>query len=97
MMLALVAGLFEAASFSLLLPLTNAVAENSFDFLEQSRAFGWILALVPESIEGSDARDAFLVVVTVALISTQTYKIEAHQRPLGGSARRLPRVSRLTP
>jgi subfamily B ATP-binding cassette protein MsbA len=68
MILALVAGLFEAASFSLLLPLTNAVAENSFDFLEQSRAFGWILALVPESIEGSDARDAFLVVVTVALI-----------------------------
>ncbi len=66
--LALVAGVFEALSFSLLLPLTNAVAENSFDFLEQSRWFGWILALVPDSLAASPSRDAFLVALTVALI-----------------------------
>jgi subfamily B ATP-binding cassette protein MsbA len=66
--LALIAGVFEAASFSLLLPLTNAVAENSFDFLQQSPAFGWILALVPDSFADSPSRDAFLVVITVALI-----------------------------
>jgi ATP-binding cassette, subfamily B, bacterial MsbA len=66
--LVLIAGAFEAASFSLLIPLTDAMAENSFDFLDDSRAFGWITALVPESLEGSPSRDAFLVVVTVGLI-----------------------------
>ncbi|MEQ1855194.1 MAG: ABC transporter ATP-binding protein [Longimicrobiales bacterium] len=67
-LLVLIAGLFEAASFSLLLPLTSAVADNSFDFLNGSRPFGWILALVPESLADSPSRGAFLVVVTVALI-----------------------------
>ena len=66
--LVLLAGGFEAASFSLLVPLTDAVAENSFDFLDQSRVFGWILALLPASVAESPARDAYLVVVTVALI-----------------------------
>jgi len=66
--LILVAGLFEAGSFSLLKPLTDAVAQNSFDFLRDSRAFGWLLALVPESITDPSARDAALVVITVALI-----------------------------
>ncbi|HET9948811.1 MAG TPA: ABC transporter ATP-binding protein [Longimicrobiales bacterium] len=64
--LVMVAGALEGASFSLLIPLTDAMAENSWDFLADSRAFGWILDLVPASMEGS--RDAFLVVVTVALI-----------------------------
>jgi subfamily B ATP-binding cassette protein MsbA len=67
-LLVLVAGAFEGASFSLLIPLTNAIAEDSFDFLGDSGAFGWILRLVPDSLASSPARDAFLVVATVALI-----------------------------
>ncbi|MDX1647215.1 MAG: ABC transporter ATP-binding protein [Longimicrobiales bacterium] len=66
--LILLAGAFEAASYSLLIPLTDAVAQNSFDFLEDSRFFGWILALVPSSMEDSQVRDAYLVVVVVALV-----------------------------
>jgi len=66
--LVLIAGIFDAASFSLLLPLTDAVAGNSFDFLNQSRWFGWILALVPDSVANSPSRDAFLVALTIALI-----------------------------
>jgi subfamily B ATP-binding cassette protein MsbA len=65
--LILVASAFEGASFSLLIPLTDAVVENSFDFLEESRAFGWILRLVPESLDPS-ARDAYLVLCIAALI-----------------------------
>jgi len=66
--LILLAGVFEAASFSLLLPLTEAISENSFDFLSDSRAFGWILSLVPESIAASPSRDGFLVILLVGLI-----------------------------
>ena len=65
--LILVASAFEGASFSLLIPLTDAVVENSFDFLEESRAFGWILRLVPERLDPS-ARDAYLVLCIAALI-----------------------------
>jgi ATP-binding cassette, subfamily B, bacterial MsbA len=66
--LVLVAGLFEGASFSILKPLTDAVAADSFDFLDRSRAFGWILWLVPDSLIASPSRDAYLVFVTVGLI-----------------------------
>ncbi|HSH76727.1 MAG TPA: ABC transporter ATP-binding protein [Longimicrobiales bacterium] len=69
-LLVLLAGAFEGASFSLLIPLTDAVAENSFGFLEDSRAFGWILHLVPESLTDSPFRDEFLIVLTVGLIIT---------------------------
>ena len=65
--LILVASAFEGASFSLLIPLTDAVVENSFDFLEESRAFGWILRLAPERLDPS-ARDAYLVLCIAALI-----------------------------
>ena len=67
-LLIVVAGAFEGASFSLLIPLTDAVSENSFAFLDDSRAFGWIGGLVPESFEGAAARDAFLIVMIVSLI-----------------------------
>jgi subfamily B ATP-binding cassette protein MsbA len=66
--LVLVAGSFEAASFSLLIPLVDAVSENSFDFLGDSGAFGWILALVPDSVGDSPNRDAYLVVLVVGLV-----------------------------
>ena len=67
-LLAVIAGAFEGASFSLLIPLTDAVAENSFDFLESSRAFGWMEDLTPESLAETPARDAFLVILAVGLI-----------------------------
>ena len=65
--LILVASAFEGASFSLLIPLKDAVVENSFDFLEESRAFGWILRLVPEGLDPS-ARDAYLVLCLAVLM-----------------------------
>ena len=65
--LILLSSAFEGASFSLLIPLKDAVAENSFDFLEQSRAFGWIPALVPDGLDPS-ARDAYLVLCIAVLM-----------------------------
>ena len=65
--LILIASAFEGASFSLLIPLKDAVAENSFDFLEQSRAFGWLPTLVPDGLDPS-ARDAYLVLCIAVLI-----------------------------
>ena len=65
--LILIASTFEGASFSLLIPLKDAVAENSFDFLEQSRAFGWLPTLVPDGLDPS-ARDAYLVLCIAVLI-----------------------------
>ena len=66
--LILLAGAFEAASFSLLVPLTDAVSENSFDFLDESPAFGWLTGLAPDFVGSGPSRDAYLVVLTVALI-----------------------------
>jgi ATP-binding cassette, subfamily B, bacterial MsbA len=66
--LILLASVFEAASYSLLVPLTDAVSENSFAFLEDSRFFGWLWDLAPDSLPSQGARDAFLVVAVVALI-----------------------------
>ena len=66
--LILVAGVLEGASFSLLIPLTDAVSDNSFDFLSDSRGFSWILALVPASMAEGGNLDAFLVVAVVGLI-----------------------------
>jgi ABC-type multidrug transport system fused ATPase/permease subunit len=66
--LVLIAGAFEAASFSLLIPLTNAVSGDSFDFLADSPGFGWLAGLVPDSITDPTLRDSFLVLVTVGLI-----------------------------
>ena len=65
--LILIASAFEGASFSLLLPLKDAVAQNSFDFLEQSRAFRWLPTLVPDGLDPS-ARDAYLVLCIAVLM-----------------------------
>ena len=66
--LILIAGVLEGASFSLLIPLTEAISQNSFDFLAESRAFGWILQLVPDSVVDRGARDSFLIVIVVSLL-----------------------------
>ena len=66
--LIVVAGAFEAASFSLLIPLTDAVAEDSFGFLDGSRVFGWIARIPPESMTDQAARDSLLIVIVVGLI-----------------------------
>jgi subfamily B ATP-binding cassette protein MsbA len=65
--LILIASAFEWFSFSLLLPLTDAIVENSFDFLDQSRWFGWLSGLVPAGMDPS-ARDAYLVFCIAVLI-----------------------------
>jgi subfamily B ATP-binding cassette protein MsbA len=70
MVLVLISGAFEAASFSLLIPLTNAVSGDSFDFLADSPGFGWLAGLVPDSITDPTTRDSILVLITVGLIIT---------------------------
>lgn len=66
--LIVLAGALEGASFSLLIPLTEAVSDNSFDFLSTSRWFGWILGLVPESMQDPASRDTYLVLLVVGLV-----------------------------
>jgi subfamily B ATP-binding cassette protein MsbA len=66
--LIVLAGALEGASYSLLIPLTEAVSENSFDFLADSRWFGWILGLVPDSVRDPTSRDSYLVVLVVGLV-----------------------------
>lgn len=66
--LILLAGVFEGLSFSLLIPLTEAIAETSFDFLEDSRWFGWVLGLVPGTVTDGAQRDTYLVVIVVGLV-----------------------------
>lgn len=63
-----VANAFEGASLALLIPLTEAVAENSFTFLQDSRGFGWILQLIPDAFADSEMRDAYLVGLIVTLL-----------------------------
>jgi subfamily B ATP-binding cassette protein MsbA len=67
-LLVLLASACEAASFSLLIPLTKAVGQDSFAFLGSSRTFGWILRLLPESLAGPTTRDTALVIITIGLI-----------------------------
>ncbi|MSR22096.1 MAG: ABC transporter ATP-binding protein [Gemmatimonadetes bacterium] len=65
--LVFVGGAFDALTFGLLIPLTHAVAEGGFGFLESSMAFGWLGRLVPA---GGDAgfRDRALLIVILGLI-----------------------------
>lgn len=64
----LVANVFDAASLALLIPITKAVATNSFDFLRDSRVFGSIVALIPGWAPDSLPSDALLFGVIVSLI-----------------------------
>jgi subfamily B ATP-binding cassette protein MsbA len=64
--LILLASAFDGAAFALLIPLKDAVVENSFDFLNESRGFGWITALVPDGLNSS-VRDAYLVLLIALL------------------------------
>lgn len=64
--LALLSTGLEGASFSLLIPLTDALSANSFDSLADSRYFGWIVGVVPDELARSPLRDAY---ITLALLS----------------------------
>jgi subfamily B ATP-binding cassette protein MsbA len=68
LILVLIASAFEGVSYSLLIPLTTAVGRDSFDFLRESAAFGWILTLVPASVSGAPSRDSVLIILIVGLI-----------------------------
>ena len=66
--LTLGAAALEGLSFSLLVPVADAVAGGGFDFLTRSRAFGWILGLLPEGVRSSPAREAWLVLLVLVLV-----------------------------
>lgn len=61
------AAALEGASYALLVPLSDAVASNSFAFLDSSRYFAWIPRLLPEAFRSSPRADGYLVLVVVAL------------------------------
>ena len=63
----LTAGL-EGASFSLLIPLSEALSENSFDFLRESQVFGWVTTLLPAGALSSPRRDAYLALLILCLV-----------------------------
>ena len=58
----------EGLSYSLLIPLTEALSENSFDFLATSRYFGWVTGLIPDAALRSPARDAYLALALLVLV-----------------------------
>ena len=66
-LLVFLGGAFEALTFGLLVPLTQAVAEGGFGFLDSSRAFGWLGRMVPE---GPDVvfRERMLVLAILGLV-----------------------------
>ena len=68
LLLILAIGAVEGASFGMLLPLSRAVADDSFAFLHGSAAFGWIERLVPASLADSPDRDAYLTLLIIGLI-----------------------------
>jgi ABC-type multidrug transport system fused ATPase/permease subunit len=68
LLLILLIGAVEGTSFGMLLPLSQAVADNSFAFLHESRVFGWIERLVPAALTDSPERDAYLTLVLIGLI-----------------------------
>ena len=65
--LILLASAFDGVAFALIIPLTDAVVENSFSFLDESRWFGWIPGLLPDAVDPS-SRDAYLVILIAVLM-----------------------------
>lgn len=65
--LTFVAAGFEGASYSLLIPLTQALSENSFEFLESSVVFGWIIKLLPPSALASPLKDGYIALLILTL------------------------------
>jgi ATP-binding cassette, subfamily B, bacterial MsbA len=66
--LALLATGVDGASFALLIPLSEALSQNSFEFLANSPYFGWIVALMPDSALSSPARDAYVALTLMGLV-----------------------------
>ncbi len=66
--LALLATGIDGASFALLIPLSDALSQNSFEFLAESRYFGWILAIMPDAALSSPARDAYVALTLMGMV-----------------------------
>ena len=56
-----VSNAFEGLSLALIIPIARAVSENSFAFMDDSWVFGWMPALVPDSITDPALREAWLL------------------------------------
>jgi ATP-binding cassette, subfamily B, bacterial MsbA len=68
--LALIAlgGAFEGITFGMLIPLTRAMAEGGFGFLENSPVLGSLLRFLPEATAGGGAATRTVVVFILAVI-----------------------------
>ncbi|MEX2526955.1 MAG: ABC transporter ATP-binding protein [Gemmatimonadota bacterium] len=67
-LLVVLGGVFMGFSFALLIPLSNAVAEGGFAFLEESRGFGWILSLAPDGWRGTAEGERWILLLILLLI-----------------------------
>lgn len=65
--LTLLTAALEGASFALLIPLSEALAENNFDFLGGSKAFGWVMSLLPSGALASPKRDGYIALLILGL------------------------------
>lgn len=66
--LTFVASAFEAGTWSLLLPLADAVKESGYGFLATSPYFGWMLSLAPEGTLGSSSEVGYFTGLIVVLL-----------------------------
>ncbi len=71
--LAILVGLVEGASFSLLIPLSDGVASGNFGFLETSRGFGWVIDTLPRQLRDSPRRDTAIAVLLLGLLLVGTF------------------------
>lgn len=67
---AILAAACEAASFSLLIPLTKSIGRNSVEALEASSALAWVVRLVPATGTDDSSRAVALILIILALIIT---------------------------
>ncbi len=68
LLLAILVGLLEAASFSVLVPLSDGVAAGSFRNLGESDWFGWMVRLIPQTLLHSPSGDAYAVLGLIAFL-----------------------------
>jgi ATP-binding cassette, subfamily B, bacterial MsbA len=67
-LLSLIASAFEGFSLALIIPLADAVSQNSFDFLDTSTAFGWLPSMLPSRLAEAPNHDLLLLGCIAALV-----------------------------